>query len=146
MTKFARKMYVSGWRESKRKEILLAGIKGYQKQLDLDQRGIWKLYRPQEEGKTKRVQQKLNGRADGFRRERDGESSSGSNPPGSDPASGNGSQTQVEGLEQLAPHQRPGGVSGNVLHRSYGIRDFFSKYQQGKKVSKHKWEDTIIEN
>ena len=89
MTKFARKLYVSGWREAKRKEVLLVGIKGYRKQLDLDQRGIRKLYCPQEEGKTKRVQEKLNGRADWFRREKEGWSP--------DPTSGNGSQAQVEG-------------------------------------------------
>ena len=52
LSKFARKLYVSGWVEGKRKEILLSGIKGYQKQLGLDQRGLRKLYRPQEVGRT----------------------------------------------------------------------------------------------
>ena len=72
LTKFARKLYVSGWVEGKKKEILLSVIKGYQKQLGLDQRGLRKLYRPQEEGRTKRVQQKLNGRAEWFRKEKRG--------------------------------------------------------------------------
>ena len=100
-------MYISGYREEKRKEILLAGLKGYQKQLDLDERGIRKLYPPKEEGKTKRVAAKLNGRAEWFSREKEGCGSE----PGSDPAF----------RRDAAPHWRqPGGAggTGNALDRS----------------------------
>ena len=37
LTKFAVKMYVSKYREEKRREILVAGLKGYEKQLDLNE-------------------------------------------------------------------------------------------------------------
>ena len=50
----------------------------------------------------------MNGRADWFRREKDGEDSGST---GSDPAFGNSSGAQVEGLGQPAPRQRSGGVS-----------------------------------
>ena len=63
LTKFAQQMFISGYREENRKMILLAGIKWYQKQLDLDERKIRKLNRHQEEGKTARVVAKLNGRS-----------------------------------------------------------------------------------
>ena len=68
LTKFAVKMYVSKYREEKRREILVAGLKGYEKQLDLNDRGIKKLYRRQWEGKASRAWTKLTGKSDWFMR------------------------------------------------------------------------------
>ena len=66
LTKFAVKMYRSGYREEKRREILVAGLKGYEKQLDMEDRGVRSLYRKQHEGKAGRARAKLNGRSDWF--------------------------------------------------------------------------------
>ena len=89
LTTFAVKMYRSGYREEKRREILVAGLKRYGKQLDMEDRRVRSLYRKQHEGKAGRARAKLNGKSDWFIKKPEGEppldvgdgSSPGHDPP-----------------------------------------------------------------
>ena len=55
MSRFAWKLYQSGYNATKRREIVLSGLKGFEKLEDLDKRGIRSLNRSRREDFSKRM-------------------------------------------------------------------------------------------
>ena len=49
LTRFAWKLYLSGYDERSRKEILLSGLKGFERLVELDREGVRSLYRSRQE-------------------------------------------------------------------------------------------------
>ena len=62
MSRFCAKMKRSGYSEGVRRDVLLSGIKGYEKMLRNEREGRRKLYRKQEEGKELRWAMKIKGK------------------------------------------------------------------------------------
>ena len=55
MIKFAWKLYLSGYNNKSRREILLSGLKGFEKLIELDRNGTRSLYRSRQEDFTIRM-------------------------------------------------------------------------------------------
>ena len=67
LSKFCRKIKLSGYREGFRREVLLSGIKGYERMVVNQREGRRKLYRKQDEGKELRWARKISGKENWFK-------------------------------------------------------------------------------
>ena len=110
LSKFCVKMMMSGYKEGVRRDVLLSGIKGFERMKRNHEEGRRNLYRKQEEGKEVRWARKISGKESWFK----------------------GKSDDVQEEEKVGGNNRKNRQVGGILWRNEGVKGEKGKEQREK--------------